>query len=81
MTPMNNNPMQQIISLLQAGRHPQSVVQLMAQRDPRVRQALQMLNGKTEQEKAAIVANMCAERNTTVEDLARSMGITIPSSR
>lgn len=76
-----NNPVQQIAQLLQAGRNPSAIVQMMLQNNPQIRQAMQMMNGKTPQQKEQLVRNMCAERGTTVEDLARSLGITIPSNR
>lgn len=76
-----NNPMTQIVQLLQAGHNPQAIVQVMVQNDPRARQTIQMMSGKTIQQKEQMVRNMCAECGTTVEDLARSMGISIPSNR
>ena len=78
---MMNNPMQRIVQLLQAGRDPQSIVQMIVQDDPRALQVTQMFNGKSPQQKEQMLKNMCAERGITVEDLARSMGITIPSNR
>jgi len=80
MTPMNN-PIMQLVQLMQAGKDPGVLIRSLAQRDPRVQQVMQMLDGKTPAQKEQLVRNMCAERGTTVEDLARSMGITIPSSR
>ena len=80
MMPMNN-PVQQIAQLLQAGRNPSAIVQMMIQQNPQMRQTMQMLNGNTPQQKEQMVRNMCAERGISVEDLARSLGISIPSNR
>lgn len=80
MTPMNN-PLTQMISLLQAGRNPAAVLQLLAQNNPQARQVMQMLNGKSPTQLREIAQNMAAERGTTVEDIARQLGIQIPSNR
>lgn len=80
MTPMNN-PLAQIVQLIQNGRKPGDVFKLMAQRDPRGQMIIQMMGGKSPAQMEQMVRNMCAERGTTVEDLARSLGITIPSNR
>lgn len=80
MTPMNN-PLTQMISLLQTGRNPTAVLQVLAQNNPQARQVMQMLNGKSPTQLREIAQNMAAERGTTVEDIARQMGIQIPSNR
>lgn len=74
MTPMNN-PVLMISQLARMGRDPRSIVQSMVQQDPRVRQAMQMFQGKSPQEMEAMVRNMCKERGTTPEELARSLGL------
>lgn len=74
MTPMNN-PVLMIAQLARMGRDPRSIVQSMVQQDPRVRQAMQMFQGKSPQEMEAMVRNMCKERGTTPEELARSLGL------
>jgi transposase-like protein len=53
----------------------------MAQNDPQVRKVLQMMQGKSPAELRRIADNIAAERGTTVEDVARQLGITIPSNR
>ena len=80
MTPMNN-PLTQMISLLQTGRNPTAILQVLAQNNPQARQVMQMLNGKSPTQLREIAQNMAAERGTTVEDIARQMGIQIPSNR
>lgn len=76
MTPMNN-PVLMIAQLARMGRDSRSIVQSMVQQDPRVRQAMQMFQGKSPQEMEAMVRNMCKERGTTPEELARSLGLTL----
>jgi transposase-like protein len=49
--------------------------------NPQVRQVMQMMNGKTPEQLRQMANNMAAERGTTVEDIARQLGIQIPSNR
>ena len=53
----------------------------MAQNNPQVRQVMQMMQGKSSAELRQMANNIAAERGTTVEDVARQLGITIPSNR
>ena len=80
MTPMNN-PVTQIMQLMQAGKNPNAVLQMLAQNNPQVRQVIGMINGKNPAQLEQMARNMARERGTTIEDVARSMGIQIPSNR
>lgn len=80
MIPMNN-PMLQIQQLMRAGKNPNAVLQIMAQSNPQVRQVMQMMNGKSPAQLEQMARNMAKERGTTIEDVARSLGIAIPSNR
>lgn len=81
MNPMMNNPIVQIQQLMKAGKNPSSVLQMMAQNNPQARQVIQMMSGKTPAQLEQMARNMAKERGTTIEDIARSMGIQIPSNR
>jgi hypothetical protein len=78
---MMNNPMMQMISMLRGGMNPQTMLANMAQNNPQVRQVMQMMQGKSPAELQQMAENMAAQRGTTVEDIARQLGITIPSNR
>lgn len=78
---MMNNPMMQMISMLRGGMNPQTMLANMAQNNPQVRQVMQMMQGKSPAELQQMAKNMAAQRGTTVEDIARQLGITIPSNR
>lgn len=80
MIPMNN-PMLQIQQLMRAGKNPNAVLQIIAQSNPQVRQVMQMMNGKSPAQLEQMARNMAKERGTTIEDVARSLGIAIPSNR
>jgi hypothetical protein len=76
-----NNPMMQMMGMLRSGRNPNAILQSMAMNNPQVRQVMQMMNGKTPEQLRQMANNMAAERGTTVEDIARQLGIQIPSNR
>ena len=78
---MMNNPMMQMISMLRGWMNPQTLLANMAQNNPQVRQVMQMMQGKSPAELKQMAENMAAQRGTTVEDIARQLGITIPSNR
>lgn len=80
MMPMNN-PIAQMQQLLAAGRNPNAILQMMVNSNPQVKQVVSMMNGKTPAQLEQMARNMARERGTTIEDIARSMGIQIPSNR
>ncbi len=76
-----NNPIAQIQQLLNAGRSPDAVFNFLAQSNPQVNQVKRLMYGKTSEQLQEIARNMCRERGTTIEDVARSLGIQVPSNR
>ena len=78
---MMNNPMMQMMGLLRSGKNPNAILQTMAMNDPQVRQVMQMMHGKSPEQLRQMANNMAAERGTTVEDIARQLGVQIPSNR
>jgi hypothetical protein len=78
---MMSNPLVSLMGLVRNGGNPQAMLNQMAQSDPQVRKVLQMMQGKSPAELRRIADNIAAERGTTVEDVARQLGITIPSNR
>ena len=80
MMPMNN-PMMHMLAAMKNGRDPMQILHSMAQRDPQVSQIMRMMQGKSSNELRQMAQNMAAERGTSVEDIARQLGISIPSNR
>jgi hypothetical protein len=80
MIPMNN-PIMQMQQLMRSGKNPNAVLQILAQNNPQARQVMQMINGKSPAQLEQMARNMAKESGTTIEDIARSMGIQIPSNR
>jgi len=71
--------LRQMVQMVMNGGNPMTMLQQMG--DPRAMQALNMLQGKSPAQLQQMAINMAQERGTTVEDVARSLGIQIPSQR
>lgn len=83
MNPMTmmNNPAMQIVSMLQSGKNPGQILAALSRNNPQVNQVMKMMQGKSPQQLQQMAQNMAAERGTTVEDVAKQLGITISSNR
>lgn len=75
------NPVQIMSQMLMNGQNPMSYVQSMAQRDPRMGQFLQMIDGKSPQQLRQMAENMARERGLSLNDVIRQLGIAVPSER
>lgn len=77
MTRMND-PLMQLVRFVSGGGNPQTLLAQMAQQDPRMGQAIQMIQGKNAQQLRTMAENMARERGTSVEQVARQLGLTLP---
>lgn len=73
--------MQFIQNSMRRGANPETLLAQMAQSDPTVQQVQKILRGKSPQQQREIVTNMYRERGVDIDNLARSLGIQIPSER
>lgn len=73
-----NNPLVQMVGLLQSGGNPMQMLQQMAMQNPQAAQAMKMIRGKSPQELRQMAENMAKERGTTLDAVAQSLGLTIP---
>lgn len=76
-----NNPMAFLMNAMQRGGDPRVLLAQMAQQNPQAAQVLQILSNKSGAQQRTIVENMARERGVDLNDLARSLGISIPSNR
>lgn len=80
MTQMNN-PMMQLLAAMQRGQNPMALLNQLSRTNPQIAQALRMINGKSPQQLRQMAENIAKERGVTIEDVARSLGISIPSNK
>lgn len=74
MFPMNN-PVLALVQAMQKGQNPMALMQSMAQQNPQVAQALQMMQGKSPQQLREMAQNMAQERGVDLNQMLRQMGI------
>ena len=72
---MMNNPMLQLMGAMRSGQNPMMLMQRMAMNDPRVAQAMRIVQGKSPQELQTIAQNMAQERNIDLGELQRQIGM------
>ena len=71
------NPMQ-LVQMLQGSGNPMQMLMGMAQNNPALGQALQMVNGKTPAELERMAYDMAKQRGVDLNQLAKQMGIRLP---
>lgn len=72
-----NNPAVLLARAMGMGQDPKRMMEKMAAQDPRISQALSMIRGKSTQQLEQMARNMARERGTSVEDIARSIGLSM----
>lgn len=72
---MMNNPIFNLINIARTSGNPMMLIQQMAGRDPRAQQALKMVQGKTPDQLRQMAENMAKERGTTIDEIARGLGL------
>ena len=75
MIPMRNNPLARLVNALNARQNPMAMIQQMAANDPQMAQFLNMVQGKSPGQLRQIAENMARERNVSINDVIRSLGI------
>ena len=71
------NPLNEMVRVARSGGNPMMLMQQMASRDPRVGQAMQMMQGKSPAQLRQMCENMARERGIDLNGLAQQLGIRI----
>lgn len=78
---MQNNPLMQIMAAARSGGNPEAIMQQLARSDPRMAQAVQMMQGKNQQQLQQMAINVAKERGINIKDVAQSLGINLTGGR
>ena len=70
-----NNPLMMLLNIARNGGNPMAAMQQMAQSNPQMRQAMQMIQGKSPAELQQMAQNMAKERGIDLNEFLRQMGI------
>lgn len=81
MNPMTTNPLNMVMNAMRSGANPTALIQQMAASNPQMRQFMQMIHGKSPDQLKQMAENVAKERGVSINDVARHLGITIPSDR
>lgn len=68
-------PMGQLLGLLRSGHSAREALGQVAMQDPRLSQVAQLVGQKNPEQLRAMVENMARERGTTVEEIAKMLGL------
>lgn len=69
---------QKIVSLVQNGGNPMELISSFAQKNPQAKQMMGMLDGKSPGELKDYAENMAKSYGTTLDEVAKKIGISIP---
>lgn len=72
------NPMQMMMQMMQNRANPMQYLQNMAGQNPQAVAMMRLIQGKTPEQLHTIATNMAKERGTTLDEVARQMGIKLP---
>lgn len=78
---MMNNPVMQIVGMMKSGKNPQQLLMSLAQANPQVRHAMQMMQGKSDAELRQMAMNMAKEQGVNINDVLRQLGVNAPSDK
>lgn len=70
-----NNPIMTLLNIARNGGNPMAAMQQMANNNPQMRQAVQMIQGKSPAELQQMAQNIARERGIDLNDFLRQMGI------
>lgn len=68
-----NNPLQMIAQMMRGGGSPQQLLGQLARQNPQMAQAMQLLEGKSQQQQMTILRNMASERGVDLDAMAQQI--------
>ena len=78
---MTNNPLASLMGMIRSGGNPQTLITQLAQSNPQIRNAVQMMQGKSPAELRRMAMNMAKEQGVNINDLLRHLGVNMPSEK
>lgn len=72
---MQNNPIMQMISMLKNGGNPQQLIQQMVGSNPQMKQIMDTVSGKSQQEMSEYIKNAAQQRGVDLSQLAKNIGM------
>lgn len=69
-----NNPIMMLLNIARSGGNPMAAMQQMANNNPQMRQAVQMMQGKSQAELQQMAQNIARERGIDLNEFIRNLG-------
>lgn len=78
MQMFQNNPVMQMIGMLQNSKNPMTIMQKLAGQNPQLQQVMQLANGKNPMQLQQMAENLAKERGVNLQEFMKQMGINRP---
>lgn len=78
MQMMANNPIMQMMGMLQNSKNPMAVMQKLAGQNPQLKQIMEMTQGKTPQQIQQMAENLAKQKGVNLQEFMQQMGINRP---
>lgn len=72
---VQNNPIAMLVHAAKSGGNPMKLMENLASQDPQAAKVMKMIKGKSSSELRKMAENIAANNGTTVEEVARQLGI------
>lgn len=67
--------MRQLMEIIRSRGNPGPLIKSMMERNPQLRSAMELLDGKNQQQQMTMLENMAKEKGTTLREVAQRMGL------
>lgn len=67
--------MRQLMETIRSRGNPGPLIKSMVERNPQLRSAMELLDGKNQQQQMTMLENMAKEKGTTLREVAQRMGL------
>lgn len=78
LSQMMNSPILQMANLVKSGQNPMGMIQMLSGQNPQIAQGLNLIQGKNAGQLQATALNLAKERGIDIDQLAQSLGLTLP---
>lgn len=74
----SNNPIMQMMGMLQNNKNPMAVMLKLAEQNPQLQQVMGITQGKTPQQMQQMAENLAREKGVNLQEFMKQMGINRP---
>lgn len=78
MQMMANNPIMQMMGMLQNSKNPMAVMKQLAGQNPQLKQVMEITQGKTPQQMQQMAENLAKQKGVNLQEFMQQMGINRP---